>query len=68
MSCGFSCSLRHVKEKAAPGGRPTLGTKYRLLAEATGLERSNAHKRLAALAARGLAVQVDGRPVRWRRA
>lgn len=37
------------------------------LAVATGLERSNAHKRLAALAERGRAVRVEGRPVRWRR-
>lgn len=38
------------------------------LAEATGLERSNAHKRLSALAERGQAAKVEGRPVRWRRA
>ncbi|HEX7039417.1 MAG TPA: MarR family transcriptional regulator [Trueperaceae bacterium] len=38
------------------------------LADLAGVERSNAHKRLAALADRGLAERVDGRPVRWRRA
>lgn len=38
------------------------------LAARSGVERSNAHKRLVALAGRGLAVRVDGRPVRWRRA
>ncbi|HEX7000282.1 MAG TPA: helix-turn-helix domain-containing protein, partial [Trueperaceae bacterium] len=38
------------------------------LASRAGLERTNAHKRLQALADRGLAERVDGRPVRWRRA
>lgn len=38
------------------------------LAEIAGVERSNAHKRLAALAGRGQAVRVPGRPVKWRRA
>lgn len=37
------------------------------LAARAGVERSNAHKRLAALAGRGLVERVDGRPVRWRR-
>lgn len=37
------------------------------LAARAGVERSNAHKRLIALAARGQAVRVPGRPVRWRR-
>lgn len=36
------------------------------LAARAGVERSNAHKRLQALADRGLAERVDGRPVRWR--
>ena len=38
------------------------------LADLAGVERSNAHKRLAALAARGQATRLEGRPVRWRRA
>lgn len=38
------------------------------VAAAAGLERSNAHKRLAALEARGLVERLEGRPVRWRRA
>ena len=37
------------------------------LAQATGLERTNAHKRLVALAQRGRVERVEGRPVRWRR-
>lgn len=37
------------------------------LARATGLERTNAHKRLVALAERGKVERVEGRPVRWRR-
>ena len=37
------------------------------LAELAGVERSNAHKRLTALAARGRVERVPGRPVRWRR-
>lgn len=38
------------------------------VAARAGVERSNAHKRLAALASRGQAERVEGRPVRWRRA
>lgn len=38
------------------------------LAAKAGVERTNAHKRLAALAERDLVERVPGRPVRWRRA
>ena len=36
------------------------------LAALAGVERSNAHKRLAALADRGQVERVEGRPVKWR--
>lgn len=38
------------------------------VAARAGVERTNAHKRLAALAERGRVERVEGRPVRWRRA
>lgn len=38
------------------------------VARATGLERSNTHKRLEKLAAKGRVERVPGRPVMWRKA